>query len=380
MIVRTLKAPFVQALGAFSLVLLMTGSCWARPGADSFEELAAQAAAARAANDIPKAMDLYRQALQARPGWVEGWWFLGTLSYDSDQYAGGKDALSHLVQLLDTRAAPALTMLGLCEYSTGDYVNALDHIQSGLKLSNGKLETSIEAVARFHEALLLTKTGLYDSALQHLFPFAKAHPADSALTMGIGLAALRQPLTPEEVPANRKDLIGAAGKATYLWMTGDADNAEAGFRTLLAKYPREANVHFLYGSFLVDRRADDAISEFRQELAVNPSNPAAQAMLALQLYRAGKFDEAWPYASQAAEAGAKLPKAQLALGLLLTKKGQTGDGIGHLQSACELEPGDFECHAALASAYSRLGRAEEARRERFTTMQLAKETAPSAEH
>ncbi len=379
MIVRTLKARSATPFLIFFLILTAT-TCWGRAGADAFDELAAQAAAARTANSIPKAIELYRQALELRPGWIEGWWFLGTLSYDSDQYAGGKDALAHLVQLLDVRAAPALTMLGLCEYSTADYVNSLDHIQSGIKLSNGKLEASIEAVARFHEALLLTKTGLYDSALQHLVPFARAHPADPALTMGIGLAALRRPLVPEEVPADKRDLVTAAGKATYLWMTGDGDNAEAGFRTLVKSYPNEANVHFLYGSFLVDRRADDAISELRQELTLNPSNPAAQAMLALQLYRAGKLDEAWPYASQAAESGAKLSKAQLALGLLLIRRGQAGDGIGHLQAACELEPGDFECHAALATAYSLLGRAEDSRRERFTSMQLATQNAPSADH
>ena len=51
----------------------------------TFEELASQATAAREANNIPKAIDLYRQALQLKPAWTEGWWFLGTLSYDADQ-------------------------------------------------------------------------------------------------------------------------------------------------------------------------------------------------------------------------------------------------------------------------------------------------------
>jgi tetratricopeptide (TPR) repeat protein len=378
MIFRIPLALLTRSLPTFCAVLLITGLC-ATPLPDAFEELASQAATARAANDISKAIELYKRALDLRPGWIEGWWFLGTLSYDSDQYAGGKDALSHLVQLLDVRGAPALAMLGLCEYSTGDYAHALDHIQNGLKISNGKLETSMEAVARFHEALLLTKTGFYDSSLQHLFPFARAHSADTALTMALGLASLRLPLVPEEVSRDRRDLVAEGGNATYLWMKG-AEHAEDEMKALVAKYPNTPNVHFLYGSYLVDRRADDAIAEFRQELRVDPLNPAAQAMLALQLYRVEKFDEAWSYANQSIEATDKLPKGQLALGLLLTRRGQTGDGIGHLRTACELEPGDFECHAALATAYSRLGRAEDARSERFASMQLAKESGSSADH
>jgi tetratricopeptide (TPR) repeat protein len=372
---RSAATPF-----AILLLLLISGTRAASAQVDSFDALAAEAAAARTANDGPKAIELYRRALKLRSTWIEGWWFLGTLSYDSDEYAACKDALSHLVQLLDANAlptlsAPALTILGLCEYSTEDYNAALDHIQHGLKVSNGKLETSMEAVARFHEALLLTKTGLYDSALRHLFPFAKTHTADSALTTAIGIASLRRPLLPQEVPADQEQVVTAAGKATYLWMTGD-EHAEDALKALVAEYKLTPNIHFLFGTYLIDRRTEDAMVEFRQELRIDPSNHAAEAMLALQLYRTGKFDEALTYAKQALEGDGKLPKAHLAMGLLLARQGRTGDAAEQFQAACDLEPGDFECHTALATAYSRLGRPEESRRERFAAMELAGESAP----
>ncbi len=66
--------------------------------ATTFEELSAQATAAREANQTSKAIMLYQQALRMKPAWKEGWWFLGTLSYDSDQYKTGAQAFAEFVE------------------------------------------------------------------------------------------------------------------------------------------------------------------------------------------------------------------------------------------------------------------------------------------
>src|SRR5581483_10137894 len=87
----------------------------AGPTASSFEDLAARATAAREANDVPHAVELYREALARNPKWEEGWWFLGSLLYDSDRYAEARDALTHVVEA-DEKAAPAWGLLGLSEF------------------------------------------------------------------------------------------------------------------------------------------------------------------------------------------------------------------------------------------------------------------------
>ena len=87
--------------------------------AATFRELVAQATAAREAENIPQAIELYQQALQLQPSWPEGWWFLGTLSYDSDQYENGAKAFSEFIELQGPeadKAAPAWSFLGLCEF------------------------------------------------------------------------------------------------------------------------------------------------------------------------------------------------------------------------------------------------------------------------
>src|SRR5215470_5439733 len=53
----------------------------------TFQQLSEQAAKASEENRLGEAAMLYRKALALRPGWAEGWWSLGTLQYDQNQYA-----------------------------------------------------------------------------------------------------------------------------------------------------------------------------------------------------------------------------------------------------------------------------------------------------
>src|SRR5689334_673873 len=60
--------------------------------AQDFDTLAAQASAAREADKVNEAIGLYRQALAIRPSWAEGWWFLGTLYYDLNDFGAAGPA------------------------------------------------------------------------------------------------------------------------------------------------------------------------------------------------------------------------------------------------------------------------------------------------
>src|SRR5438445_12946054 len=118
-----------------------------------FERLSAEANAARDANDVPQAVALYKQALALNPKWDQGWWYLGTLLYDSDQYRDGRDALRHVVEL-QPNAEPAWGLLGLCEFETGENDKALADVERGLA-SSAELQPGMDAVLRYHEARLL---------------------------------------------------------------------------------------------------------------------------------------------------------------------------------------------------------------------------------
>lgn len=343
--------------------------------AATFEDLAAKATAAREADKIPEALELYQQALQLQPKWPEGWWFLGTLSYDSDRYEIGVRAFTEFVNLQGPdadKAAPAWSFLGLCEFETGAYAQSLEHIRKALEIHAG-IEPSIEQVLRFHEALVLTKLGLFDQAMPRFMPFVKRGLHDPTLISGIGLAALRRPLLPQEVAGEDRDTIVAAGQTTYIWMAGDSTKMGPAFQALIDRYPKTPGVHYLYATYLLSfRPAEEAAEELKRELELNPRNPDALGMVALLMFRAGASSTALPLARRAAENGPMCPMAQYAYGLVLDNNGDLSQAIEHLESAERLDPANVEYHMALAGVYSKAGRHDDARRERKTSIAIAR--------
>src|ERR1035438_1124462 len=55
-------------------------------GSAAFQALAAKATTARDAERLDEAVPLFRKALALNPKWAEGWWSLGTIEYDRNQY------------------------------------------------------------------------------------------------------------------------------------------------------------------------------------------------------------------------------------------------------------------------------------------------------
>jgi len=105
-------------------------------GSQNFDTIAAAATAAREADKIDEAIGLYRQAIALRPTWAEGWWFLGTLYYDHDQYAEAAKAFKQTAQIQQKVGAP-WAMLGLCEYQLARYDDARGHFEQARTLGLG---------------------------------------------------------------------------------------------------------------------------------------------------------------------------------------------------------------------------------------------------
>ena len=122
---------------AFSAPASVVFALWAalstaaQDPAAAFQSLSKQADAARDAHQLPKAIDLYKRALKLKPAWEEGWWNLGSVAYDLDQYDECAAAFRRL-SVLKPDGAPGWTMLGLCEFNLHHYgptVEALTHVE-----------------------------------------------------------------------------------------------------------------------------------------------------------------------------------------------------------------------------------------------------------
>lgn len=338
-----------------------------------FADLAARAAAAREANDIARAVQLYRQTVNLNPSWEEGWWFLGSMLYDSDHYAEGRDALAHVVAL-DPKAVPAWALLGLCEFETGDYAQSLEHIERGLASGS---PSQMEEVLRYHEALLLTHLGRFSEAIERYTWFARNGVQNPELLVGVGLAVLQAPKLPNDVRPEQ-EMFALAGSAAYRNMSGDFRNAQMTYRRLIEQYPGAPYVHYAYGCFLLGTDPEAGIQELRREIRINPASGPAHAMLAFALLERGDSAAALPYAKEAAD---ELPESELSqyvLGRALAERGDLEAGIQHLERAEKIDPADLQPHISLATAYSRAGRPRDSRRERTRAVEIATGASPIA--
>ncbi len=78
-----------------------------------------QRAEAALDTDPAQAASLFKEALERRPSWPEGWFYLGGALYRLDRYAEARDAFSKGLDL-SPRNGVAWGFLGLAEYELGD--------------------------------------------------------------------------------------------------------------------------------------------------------------------------------------------------------------------------------------------------------------------
>jgi len=333
-----------------------------------FDQISAEATAAREQGDVPHAIELYSQALKLNSKWADGWWFLGSLEYGAGSYADARDALNHYLELTPD-APPALALRGLCEFETGEQQQSLSDIEKAIAMGAAN-QSRNEQILRYHEGLLLTLMGHFDEALKSYWFFAQKGISSPELFIAIGLAGLHMPVQPKDASADLQELLTGTGGAVYQFQSGDQAGAARSFQNLFQKFPTTANLHYLYGTLLYSADPDSSIGEFEKELEVNPGNQQAQVMVPWALLMKDRAQEALPYAKQVAAAQPKVAAAQLVLGRALAETGDLAAGIQHLEQALQLEPNNLEIHIALAKAYSRSGRDQDARRERALCLQM----------
>lgn len=364
---------FLWRLIALLLILLLPDFAAAQANTAGFDEIVERASAARNAKDIPTAIQLYEEALKLNPTWPDGWWFIGSMQYATDSYAAARDALTRYIDLTPN-AAPALALRGLCEFELADDKQSLIDIQQALALGAAN-QSRNEQILRYHEALLLTRSGRFEEALQSYSYFVRNGINNPDILLGLGLAGLRDPLLPKDVPPARQELLTATGSAAYQSLAGDDTRADQAFQDLFQRFHNEANAHYLYGYLLFAKDPDQAVAQFKRAADIAPANASAQAMLAWSSLVRNNASEALPYAEKAVKNDPSLPLAQLVLGRSLIETGDSKNGIEHLQTALQLEPTNLEVHLALARGYSEAGRNEEARRERLLCLKITTDEA-----
>jgi len=260
-------------------------------------------------NDVKRAANLYRQAIEADHG-----------------------------------SARAHFGLGLCEKQQQNNDQAIEHLRLAVDLVPGYAE------AHGVLAELLTEAGNSDEAAEHLKrqEYGREPPWTS------------DPLRSDMLRYKRVP-TAMAKRAVALAKDGKNDEAFALLANALEIDPSEARVRETYASLLgASGRTEEAVKEYRRVLEAHPDSDPAKAGLGEELVKLGQYDEAERLHREILE---KFPRSPVIIERLVSIKnlqGKPADGITVLEGATKLWPENAALRKRLGEMYFRIGRVPEA--------------------
>ena len=318
--------------------------------------------------DFEQAAKLSRRIVQLSPKSPEAWGYLGSSLYQMKRFAEARDAYRETTKLTPENG-PSWAFVGICEYELHDYRHAFSDLWEGEQLGFGN-DHDLQVIVRYRVALLWITAGEFDMGVKELAWFAQRNEANADIIQAFGMAALRVPLFPQDVPQGKKDLLTKAGEAAFSENGNELDQARSPYRILVESYPREANVHYAYGKFLSKLDQDEAIREYERELEVSPSHVPARIEAGYLYLKKGEFDKALSYAREAEDLAPRNALPHNLMGRIFMAMAKPDDAIPELEEATRLAPNIVDFHLTLANAYRKAGKKELAEKEfaKFKTL------------
>jgi tetratricopeptide (TPR) repeat protein len=328
---------------------------------ETFNKLRQEADQAREKGDLAEAVRLYNQLVKMRPGWAEGWWYLGSIHYDSDQYAAAASASEKCVAH-DAQNPQAWGLLGLCEYRLARNANALEHLTKSRQLGLDRIP-EISRVVRLNQAMLLNRSRQYEAAHAVLKTFAVEHQEANSVLDAMGMAILRNSGSVEKLSPEDRLMIREFGQAVFL--EGEQKMEEAGqlYGQLEAKYPGKPNVAYACGmNRLLRNRYEEAEKYFKIELERDPRHVAVLLQLTFCSISTSQWEEGYRYAKMATDLAPANGLRYYFLGRIHLRRNEFAQAAAMLEKAARLEPETPNIQYSLSQAYSRMNRPQAAAR------------------
>ena len=320
-------------------------------GTDSFEGLARQATAAREEGKTEDAIHLYEGALQLKPDWTDGLWYLGTLYADAGRYRDAIPAFQKVTTAYP-KLGPAWAYLGLCEFETKDFKSSLEHLQNARQFGFAEAP-GVEKVATYHLALLLNLNGQFEDAWELLASKLGRNQLAEQTKTALALALLRVPLLPDQVDPSKDALMDAAGETAGDLAEGNFDRALLGFQQLLKNYPTTPFLHYAYGSALIFRsRFPEAEAQLREEVKLTPKRALPFMRLAIIALKQHHAQDALPMAERAIQLAPESALAHEILGRILSDLGKAEEAARESEAAEKLKPEKPDIDPEIARAYA----------------------------
>jgi tetratricopeptide (TPR) repeat protein len=201
--------------------------------------------------------------------------------------------------------------------------------------------------------------------LSHSFPndpevlYSEIHAYSDLSTQTSQMLARTAPSSPQA-----HELLAESYESQGKW-----GEAEKEYRAIAAANPKLPGIHFRIGRLLLSgpnppaSAVAEARREFSEELAIDPSNAAAEYVLGELARQDQSWDAAIAHFSKASKLDPQFSEAFLGLGICYIAQKRYTDAVPPLETAVKLEPRNPDAHYQLATAYTRAGRKDEGQKE-----------------
>lgn len=165
--------------------------------------------------------------------------------------------------------------------------------------------------------------------------------------------------------------------AEILENQGKYPESAAEYRKAIDKNPKALNLHFHLGRAILlashsPEGFEEARKEFEAEIALNPSDAAAEYQIGQILIAEQKVSEAGPHLEKAVSLSTRFPEALVALGKVRQASKDYDEAIKLLQHAIQIAPSMEAAHYTLMMVYRDAGKEKEAKREKAEIDKLQK--------
>lgn len=367
---RTLLATIrvIRVSILMSLLAISTAAFSGESQAGGSDELERALAAARE-GDARGAIRILDQVRLQGPAAAAGWRRLGGVLFDFGRFPEALECFRRWAEV-DPDDGRSHALWGLAQFRLGDYERALIYLQRG-RLRGLEAGSDLAVQARLTSGLLLNRMGEHQAAFETLEPFALGGSLVEDALLGLGLSTLQLAMLPSEIPPDLRAPVRLAGEATWAAAAHQFEAADRLYRRLLSQYPDLAGANYAYGVFLMRDRRQDGLARFESELARNPWHVPSLLQLAFEAVEQGDGKRGLALAQRAEALDPGSFKVQYALGWAQLESGDAAAAVRSLESAVRLEPGVPEPRFMLARAYQRVGRFQDAARERAEFQRLS---------
>ena len=263
--------------------------------------------------------------------------------------------------------------LGTVYYKKGDYLKAADYLkQSVAEDPNDKEAVQLLGLS-YYLAGRPAEAIPYLEKVQTWYPRANV---DAAYILGISYIQAKDYPQARVAFARMFDVPPDSG-ASYLFTARMLFRqefipvAEDYAQKAIAADPKLPLAHQLLGEIhLFMSKIPEAISDFQQELAINPAYAPALYKLADAYSRVQKYDEAERLLQRSIWLDASSTGPYILMGKVLQKKGEPVLAIRTLQRAVLMDPNNPITHHLLGQAYRDVGKTAEAEQEMKVAEQL----------